>query len=336
MLLQQSGSEFHRHSYKFSVTDSSKVGEVRRFVSSLGASLNFEEVAMGRLGIVVNELGNNLVKYAPNGELIIRKTDEGGIEILSVDRGPGMDPSRAVTDGFTTGKTPGTGLGAVMRQSDYFDIYSQFQKGTVIVSGVSGAKVYRGSTYSVAAINIPYPGELVSGDGFCVIQKDQHISVIMVDGLGHGVNANKAAIEAVSAFQNSSDESVDLLMERIHGRLKSTRGGAVFLINSESGNINYTGLGNIRAVVLGSSKFKTLISQNGTAGVQMRKHKVLHEQWGDYSYLIMHSDGIHARWDLSLYPGILMRHPAIIAGILFRDFIRGTDDASILVIGRQK
>jgi hypothetical protein len=45
----------------------------------------------------------------------------------------------------------------------------------------------------------------------------------------------------------------------------------------------------------------------------------------------MHSDGLQTRWDLSKYPGLLARRPAVIAGILFRDFRRERDDASVLV-----
>jgi len=46
----------------------------------------------------------------------------------------------------------------------------------------------------------------------------------------------------------------------------------------------------------------------------------------------MHSDGLQSRWDLSRYPGLLSRHPALIAGVLLRDFRRERDDASVLVL----
>ena len=48
--------------------------------------------------------------------------------------------------------------------------------------------------------------------------------------------------------------------------------------------------------------------------------------------LVLHSDGLQSRWDLSTYPGLLARHPAVIGGALLRDFRRQRDDASVVVI----
>jgi hypothetical protein len=45
----------------------------------------------------------------------------------------------------------------------------------------------------------------------------------------------------------------------------------------------------------------------------------------------MHSDGLNTRWDLALYPGIWSKHPALIAGLLYRDFSRERDDVTVLV-----
>jgi len=47
--------------------------------------------------------------------------------------------------------------------------------------------------------------------------------------------------------------------------------------------------------------------------------------------VIMHSDGLSARWKLSDYPGLFERHPAVIAGVLYRDNVRIRDDATVLV-----
>ncbi len=47
--------------------------------------------------------------------------------------------------------------------------------------------------------------------------------------------------------------------------------------------------------------------------------------------LVMHSDGLGSRWTLEAYPGLVRRHPALIAGILYRDFKRGRDDVSVVV-----
>ncbi|HKO59105.1 MAG TPA: serine/threonine protein kinase, partial [Thermoanaerobaculia bacterium] len=53
--------------------------------------------------------------------------------------------------------------------------------------------------------------------------------------------------------------------------------------------------------------------------------------WSPSSILIMHSDGIGTSWTLDSYPGLTQRAPEIIAAVLFRDFCRGTDDATVVV-----
>jgi hypothetical protein len=44
----------------------------------------------------------------------------------------------------------------------------------------------------------------------------------------------------------------------------------------------------------------------------------------------VHSDGLVNRWDLDRYPGLVQRHPSLVAGVLFRDFNRGRDDVTVV------
>ncbi len=47
--------------------------------------------------------------------------------------------------------------------------------------------------------------------------------------------------------------------------------------------------------------------------------------------LIMSSDGLRTRWDLAKYTGFNRYDPIILAAMLYKDFVRGTDDASVLI-----
>ena len=51
--------------------------------------------------------------------------------------------------------------------------------------------------------------------------------------------------------------------------------------------------------------------------------------------LILHSDGLSANWSFDKYPGLFHRHPSVIAGVLFRDFRRQRDDATVIVMRLQ-
>lgn len=70
---------------------------------------------------------------------------------------------------------------------------------------------------------------------------------------------------------------------------------------------------------------------NGTIGHSVGKFQTFSYPWQQGSVLIMHSDGLATKWNVEQYPGLAARHPGLLAGVLFRDFSRRRDDATILV-----
>jgi hypothetical protein len=72
----------------------------------------------------------------------------------------------------------------------------------------------------------------------------------------------------------------------------------------------------------------------GTVGAYMRAVRPLSCDWPAGDLLVMHSDGLKSSWSLSGYPGLQARHPAIVGAVLHRDFLRGADDATIVVLRR--
>ena len=74
------------------------------------------------------------------------------------------------------------------------------------------------------------------------------------------------------------------------------------------------------------------MSHPGIVGVQFRKAQPFDYAEVAGQLLILYSDGLQSRWNLSDYPGLVYRHPALIAAILHRDFCRGRDDVTVFVI----
>src|SRR4051812_19083356 len=101
------------------VTESSQVSAARFEARELADRAGFDETDVHRVGLVATELATNLVKHATDGVLLIRITassPDGEIELLSIDRGPGIyDVGRCLSDGHSTAGSPGTGLGAIRR-----------------------------------------------------------------------------------------------------------------------------------------------------------------------------------------------------------------------------
>ena len=326
------------------VSEQTQVGEARRAATRLATDHDLDETAVGRIAIIVTELGNNLWRHAQSGRLLVgcRKSEEGcQLEVLSVDSGPGMDVSRCLRDGYSSGGTAGTGLGAVQRLSTDFSVFSAPGKGTVILSRtwVPSLSASQPSSprlgFSHAGVCLAAPGEFVSGDAWDIRIVDGHATVIVADGLGHGPVAAEAADAAIQGFAKTAGTPAAML-ERLHPLLRSTRGAAVAIaaVDAKSGTVTYAGAGNIAGRMISGVEDRTLMSQHGTLGVQVRKLQDISYVWPDHALVVMHSDGLATRWNLKEVGGLLQCDPAVIAGWLLRDHTRGHDDITVVVLKR--
>jgi hypothetical protein len=180
---------------------------------------------------------------------------------------------------------------------------------------------------------LPKHGEPVSGDDWDVqIYRDQ-FTVLVADGLGHGVEAHEAARLATETLAKHARHEPLHLLEACHDALARTRGAAVAVAKLvASGNRgSFAGVGNIVGRVETPGASRNLISYNGIIGHTMRKTQELAFPWAQGALLILHSDGLGTHWDLAAYPGLAARHPALIAAVLYRDYDRGRDDVSVVV-----
>jgi hypothetical protein len=99
------------------------------------------------------------------------------------------------------------------------------------------------------------------------------------------------------------------------------------------GKLTYAGVGNISArIYAGSDSRQNLVSLNGTAGHQCERIQEFSYSWPENGLLVMHSDGLSTGTGLESYPGLAARDPALIAGVLYRDFCRGRDDATVVIV----
>lgn len=322
------------------ILESSQVGEARRKAYALASNLGFSELERGNIGIVVTELANNLARHARNGLLILRpitKSGVAGIEILSLDQGPGMSNiSECLRDGFSTAGTPGNGLGAIARLSNFFEIYSVPEQGTAILCHIwtSSLPENQEQGLETGVVCLPKQGEEVSGDAWDIQSSGDRHLIVVADGLGHGHLAAQASQEAVRIFREQAERPVTEIMAAMHAGLRSTRGAAVAIaeINFHRRNVQYTGVGNICGSILATARNANMVSYNGTIGYEARKIQEFNYQWFPDALLIMHSDGLGTQWRLDRYPGLVNFHPSLIAGILYRDYHRVRDDVTVLVV----
>ncbi|MGI4827240.1 MAG: ATP-binding SpoIIE family protein phosphatase [Janthinobacterium lividum] len=323
--------------------DQSEVGNARRQAQALGSSLDFTERRCGELAIVVTEAARNLATHGGGGELILTpwKMDElSGVDMLALDHGPGIpNVVVALQDGYSTAGTPGNGLGAIERLAQHTEVYSPAGKGTAVLARLLASEEMNADRLpKFGSVVVPFGEETTSGDAWGISYSKDRTVYLMADGLGHGPIASEAGQQAMRTFHENAHLQPRQLLLALHAALQKTRGAAVGIaeISHERKSLTYIGAGNIASSLCCSGRTRSLVSMNGTAGHNMGTLQEFTYPLGDDRLLLMHSDGLLTRWQLAEYPGLASRHPALIAGVLYRDFSRRRDDATVLVIGLSK
>jgi anti-sigma regulatory factor (Ser/Thr protein kinase) len=336
--LLSAGAEPPEQTRVIAVPDVSHVGEARRAVASLSMQLGVDEHAAGRVAIVATELASNLAKHGGGGNLLVRAIDEcTGIELLAVDHGPGIvDVDRAMRDGYSSGGTPGKGLGAVQRLSDVFDLYSAPGVGSVVLSRMAKLRGDRAPEPRLAefgVVSVAAPGERVSGDAWLITPGENGPSVVVIDALGHGEVAHEASSLAVEIAKKHPGNSPTVLLDILHRGLRATRGAAVAVaeINPAARELRFAGVGNISCSIAAPGASRSFASLSGIVGHDVRRVQEFGAPYEAADMLIMFSDGIATRWRLDQYVGVRPRHPSLAAALVYRDYVRGRDDATILI-----
>jgi anti-sigma regulatory factor (Ser/Thr protein kinase) len=339
--------EFNAHRC-FPVADRSYLGLTRRDIQRLAESYGLNEAKQGKIDIIVSELASNLVKHTiQGGEILVKPlgTDKiTGIEIISVDNGPGMaDVPRMMEDGVSTVGSQGEGLGAIKRLSHEFDIYSQPDQGTVILSRIYLTEKDRKKSASfnspdIRAVMVAKSGETECGDAWLALPVQDGCVIMAADGLGHGAHAHEAAGQAVAALNEAIGTDPANALKTIHQQIKQSRGavGAIALVNTKEGHVAFCGVGNIGGKILSSGINKSLLSYNGILGHNIPN--IMHNHlfsWTNLSLLLLHSDGLKSRWDLGKYPGLRLHDPSVIAAVLYKEHSRKTDDI-LVIAGKHK
>ncbi|HZR47199.1 MAG TPA: hypothetical protein VFA47_10870 [Candidatus Manganitrophaceae bacterium] len=338
------------------------VGEARRQVVRLAHAIGFGKEVISKIELVVTEMVTNLTQHqnvlpmlhfgateilgeqgkeqseAPGGKSGVPR----GLLMISEDRGPGIaNPERALQDHFSTAGTMGAGLGTIQRHSEEFSIASyvlrpgQAHPGTVVTARYWLTPPSEGGL-DCEILTRPKPGEKENGDGASFSSEGGHPRLALIDGLGHGAEACRSTMEIREVLQTSPSLSLPGLMEKAHRAMHGGRGAVVGILRLSPGEQRalYVGVGNIDCRIYGKHPRRP-VSMNGSVGVVLPRCREESFPFGSDDFFVMASDGISNRWDLESYPQF-QRLPLILKGaLLFRDYSRLTDDAT-LAVGKLK
>jgi serine/threonine-protein kinase RsbT len=110
------------------------VVRVRQEVRSRAIEVGFGLVDQTKIVTAASELARNTLDYGGGGTLRLEVVENGarkGLRLTFEDQGPGIpNIELALSDGYTTGRGLGLGLGGAKRLSNEFEIRSTVGGGT--------------------------------------------------------------------------------------------------------------------------------------------------------------------------------------------------------------
>jgi serine/threonine protein phosphatase PrpC len=175
-----------------------------------------------------------------------------------------------------------------------------------------------------------------SGDLHLVIPGSSSSLVCVMDGLGHGRDAQYASEECAAALKAHLGAPLTELVQRAHESLRATRGVAMTLglIDHDADRLEWVAIGNVEGLVLRQGLARgtmhdAVVLRGGVVGYRLPPLKRSEVALAPNDVIVLATDGIKSGFsdalDFSLGVQDLADH---IAG----RFTKGTDDALVLVV----
>jgi anti-sigma regulatory factor (Ser/Thr protein kinase) len=323
----------------------------QRRAHALAQAIGFDARATEEVVLAVSELASNLVKYAGGGTLTLTRRVDGtrvGVQVESRDHGPGIgDVERALTDGFSTGGGLGYGLGTVNRFMDELDITPlPGAHGGARIVGTRWLRPWRPlgpCPLAFGAATRPLSGMDTNGDAFIIKRWGESALVAVIDGLGHGQFAQRAAHAAREYVEQHFDQPLDAIFRGTGRACRATRGVVMavarFDCRPDAMTLSFASIGNIAVrVIPGRSRSPVphsdadFIARRGVLGLNAPKAVATKRGWDARDLLVLHSDGVRSHWHWSEFAHLADQPAAVIAPRLLHALRKENDDATVVVV----
>lgn len=170
------------------------------------------------------------------------------------------------------------------------------------------------------------------GDACACWENGQKTTLCVVDGLGHGPEAELAAKTAIGYVHRHLGDTIEDIFAGCNKELTFTRGVAMGLavIDKKERTITYGGIGNTRILVLSDITIR-LFSNYGIVGGGYRKFQTETRPIPNGTLVLMYTDGIEEMIDLFQYDGEVIRNLGRLSRAVLRDWAHDLDDAAVMV-----
>lgn len=326
----------------------SRAGDVDRATNAarqFAPGIGFGPLECEQLALATAELASNLVRHAGGGAITLSPLSAAGrrgIQIESQDHGPGIaDVELAMTDGYSTAGGLGHGLGTVNRLMDELEFHQRPTSGMRILcqrwlrpstEHVSNRRLECGAA-TRACRRAPENGDAI------VIQQWQEGALLgVIDGLGHGGLAQRAAHAARHYLEEHFDQPLPNLFRGVGRTCRATRGVVMALGRFDlcRQTVTLASIGNVEIRLVGGPAPVHAIARRGILGLHTLEPFVAEHPWTAANLLIMHSDGLESRWKWNEFADLAPEPAAVIARRLLVKLGKIEDDATVVVARNAK
>ncbi len=180
----------------------------------------------------------------------------------------------------------------------------------------------------------PYPGMALNGDAFVIKQWDESALVAVIDGLGHGQYAHRAAQHAREYVARHFDQPLANIFRGTGRACQATRGVVMALARFDWGQskLTFATVGNIEARLFGNSEPVGFMIRRGIIGANAPNPIVTEHRWEPRNVLILHSDGLATHWRWEDFPHLAGKSATALAQGLLRALAKDNDDATVVVV----
>ncbi len=328
------------------IEHSSDVSAARRIITESAMKIGFDGKARNEISIVVTELATNILTYAGKGMLhfgSFSKDQREGIQIEAIDSGPGFaDIDRAMEDGYSTSNSLGYGLGTVNRLMDEVEIDRE-TKGEYGAHVVARKWIQRHTSvwsrcpYDIGIATRPHPGMKLNGDFYVVKPHGSSILTAVIDGLGHGQFAHRAAQKAAQYIDTHPCETFENLFQGTFRSCRGTRGVVMALLRLdwEHNSATFSSIGNIEVKTWNGKNTVQFPIRRGIIGVNAPKPIVSRVAWDLDFITVLFTDGLTSHWTWNEISNLVSGTSSHMAREMLRIYGKDNDDATVMVIKKR-
>lgn len=177
----------------------------------------------------------------------------------------------------------------------------------------------------------PLSGMTVNGDAYVIKEWNGQTLLAVIDGLGHGEEASIASSRAKNYIAAKYATGIEKIIQDLHEHMNDTRGVAAELVRIDrtTRQLLFCGIGNTETRIVGEPPMHPA-SLDGIIGMNVRKTTRFAYRYDSLRAVVLHSDGISGRFELSDYPSVYDQ-PQKVADQIMTECGKKHDDAIIVI-----